>query len=193
MRHCEAGTFDAKRLPAVNNLEQWFIAPASVDRGIADIKTLQEQRARRDASRPDTAGHVVPHPPLQDVSDASGHDGLRRSMADGDRREDMEGKQEDTVRHDASRPAVPHGEAEEGRETRSDAARYVEQLEKRIEEKDQMIGILRGELVQRNDEIVRRNERERETNILIRGLQNLVLRLQPGRSPSDFPGRSNDG
>jgi len=29
--------------------------------------------------------------------------------------------------------------------------------------------------------IVRRNERERETNILIRGLQNLVLQLQPGR------------
>jgi hypothetical protein len=52
MRHCEAGTFDAKRLPAVNNLEQWFIAPASIDKGIADIKTLQELRARRDASRP---------------------------------------------------------------------------------------------------------------------------------------------
>lgn len=47
-----------------------------------------------------------------------------------------------------------------------------------------MIGILRGELVQRNDEIVRRNERERETNILIRGLQNLVLQLQPGRARS---------
>jgi hypothetical protein len=51
MRHCEAGTFDVKRLPAANNLEQWFIAPASVIKGIADIKTLQEQRARRhDAS-----------------------------------------------------------------------------------------------------------------------------------------------
>jgi hypothetical protein len=36
--------------------------------------------------------------------------------------------------------------------------------------------------VQRNDETVRRNERERETNILIRGLQNLVLQLQPGRA-----------
>ena len=47
-----------------------------------------------------------------------------------------------------------------------------------------MIGMLRGELAQRNDELVRRNERERETNILIRGLQNLVLQLQPGRSRS---------
>ena len=34
----------------------------------------------------------------------------------------------------------------------------------------------------RNEEIIRRNERERETNILIRGLQNLVLQLQPGRA-----------
>ena len=45
-----------------------------------------------------------------------------------------------------------------------------------------MITVLRGELGHRNDEIIRRNERERETNILIRGLQNLVLQLQPGRA-----------
>ncbi len=62
--------------------------------------------------------------------------------------------------------------------------RYLEQLEKRIEEKDEVIGMLRSELEHRNEEIVRRNERERETNVLIRGLQNLVLRLQPGSPPS---------
>ena len=57
MRHCVAGTFDAKKLPAVNNVMEWFISPGSVEKGIADIKTLQEQRARRDAARPDTSGH----------------------------------------------------------------------------------------------------------------------------------------
>lgn len=46
--------------------------------------------------------------------------------------------------------------------------------------KDMVISVLRGELAQRNDEILRREERERETNILIRGLQNLFLQLQPG-------------
>lgn len=66
------------------------------------------------------------------------------------------------------------------RET-GESSRYVAQLEKRIEEKDTVIGLLRDELAHRNQEIVRRNERERETNILIRGLQNLVLQLQPGR------------
>ena len=63
-----------------------------------------------------------------------------------------------------------------------ESPRYVAQLEKRIEEKDAVIGLLRNELGHRNEEIVRRNERERETNILIRGLQNLVLQLQPGRA-----------
>jgi hypothetical protein len=28
MRHCEAGTFDAQKLPATNNVLEWFIAPA---------------------------------------------------------------------------------------------------------------------------------------------------------------------
>ena len=45
-----------------------------------------------------------------------------------------------------------------------------------------MIGLLRDEFVHSNEEIVRRNERERETNFLISGLQNLVLQLQPGRA-----------
>src|ERR1700694_1407339 len=53
MRHCKAGTFDAQKLPATDNVEEWFIAPASVDKGIADIKTLQALRARRDATRHD--------------------------------------------------------------------------------------------------------------------------------------------
>jgi len=52
--------------------------------------------------------------------------------------------------------------------TEPDTSRYVAQLEKRIDEKDEVIGMLRGELTNRNDELVRRNERERETNVLIR-------------------------
>src|SRR3984893_11386164 len=55
MRHCKAGTFDAQKLPATNNVEEWFIAPGSVEKGIADIKTLRELRSRRDATRPDVS------------------------------------------------------------------------------------------------------------------------------------------
>jgi hypothetical protein len=73
MRHCAAGTFEAKKLPAVNNVEEWFIAPGSVEKGFADIKTLQEQRARRDATRPDMTGHVGVDKPEFNNQDTSGH------------------------------------------------------------------------------------------------------------------------
>lgn len=156
MRHCKAGTFDAQKLPAVNNVEEWFIAPASVDKGIADIRTLQALRSRRDATRRDMSDST----PLDTADhDTPGHDATRRDM---------------------SQPAIQDDRGE----TQSDTSRYVQQLETRIQEKNEVIGMLRGELVHRNEEIVRRNERERETNILIRGLQNLVLRLQPGSPPS---------
>jgi hypothetical protein len=79
-------------------------------------------------------------------------------------------------------PATGDDKPRQAATPEGESPRYVAQLEKRIEEKDVMINVLRGELGHRNDEIIRRNERERETNILIRGLQNLVLRLQPGRA-----------
>jgi hypothetical protein len=167
LRHCKAGTFEAKKLPATNNVEEWFIAPASVDKGIADIRTLQELRSRRDATRRDMsdsdAGAELP----RIDTDRSSHDATRRDMSDNKNQDD--GRETDPV---TSRQG-------------SDDRRYVEQLEKRIEEKDFVIGMLSGELAHRNDELVRRNERERETNILIRGLQNLVLRLQGGSPTAD--------
>ena len=78
--------------------------------------------------------------------------------------------------------ATPPDQPRQAATAEGESSRYVAQLEKRIEEKDVVINVLRGELAHRNDEIIRRNERERETNILIRGLQNLVLQLQPGRA-----------
>src|SRR3984893_15769876 len=100
MRHCEAGTFDAKRLPAVNNLEQWFIAPASIDKGIADIKTLQESRARRDASRPIIADHDEVAPAPKFTPDVSGHDASER-VATGTRSNDeLNATTSGTTRHD---------------------------------------------------------------------------------------------
>jgi hypothetical protein len=156
MRHCKAGTFDAKKLPATNNIEEWFIVPASVEKGIADIKTLKELRARRDATRPAVSDHTKSDAAQ---SDMDGHDATHRDASKLQTQDDRE-------------------------ETAPDASRYVHQLEKRIEEKDLVIGMLQGELSHRNEEIVRRNERERETNILIRGLQNLVLRLQAPATPT---------
>ncbi len=159
MRHCKAGTFDAQKLPAVNNVEEWFTAPASIEKGIADIKTLQALRSRRDATRRDMSDHEEAETAQTMDTDTSGHVATRRDMT------------EKETQHDRG-------------ETEPDTSRYVGQLETRIQEKDDVIGMLRGELAHRNEEIVRRNERERETNILIRGLQNLVLRLQAPTAPA---------
>jgi hypothetical protein len=60
IRHCKAGTFDAIKLPATNNIENWFVAPASVEKGIGDIKVLQEHRARRDTTRRDMSDNDLP-------------------------------------------------------------------------------------------------------------------------------------
>lgn len=90
-------------------------------------------------------------------------------------------EEQSAPREEASPPTEPDNRRQVATDV-GESSRYVAQLEKRIEEKDAVIGLLRDELVHRNEEIVRRNERERETNILIRGLQNLVLQLQPGRA-----------
>ena len=69
-------------------------------------------------------------------------------------------------------------------------SRYVEQLETRIDEKDEVIDLLRDQLKTKDMQLASASERDRETNILISGLQNMVLALQaPGatRTPRDIP------
>src|SRR5262245_39511502 len=102
MRHCVAGTFDAKKLPAVNNVMEWFIAPGSVEKGVADIKTLQEQRARRDAARPDMSGHGRVEESSRNQEDTSGHVAPQSDVSDQE--EGQEGSDTEPVmtRHDAS-------------------------------------------------------------------------------------------
>src|SRR5882762_9820373 len=110
-RHCKAQTFNAKKLPAVNNVEEWFIAPASVEKGIADIRTLQALRSRRDETRRDMSEHDATQTAPTVETDTSGHDATRRDVSE-------------------------KGTSDRARETEPDTSRYVAQLEKRIEEKD---------------------------------------------------------
>ena len=102
LRHCEGGTFDGQKLPATNNIKEWFIAPASVEKGIADIKTLQEQRARRDASRRDTSDNVMFEPPIKTDTDMSGHDASRRDMSEKKIGDDADATRPDMTRHVAT-------------------------------------------------------------------------------------------
>ena len=98
LRHCKVGTFDAVKLPAANNVEEWFIAPASLEKGIADIKVLQEHRARRVASSHDMTDNDAPAIAKQTNADASGHDATRQDPSDTQMRDEK-----DAIRHDTSR------------------------------------------------------------------------------------------
>jgi hypothetical protein len=62
------------------------------------------------------------------------------------------------------------------------AADHIEQIEKRLEEKDGEIRFLRAEVAVKNDQIKDLTERARETNHLILGLQKMLTPLL-GRSP----------
>jgi hypothetical protein len=102
LRHCEGGTFDAKKLPATNNIKEWFIAPASVEKGIADIKTLQEQRARRDASRRVTSDSEGLEKGLNKDADTSGHDTPRRDASQKENQDGGGASRSDVTRHVAT-------------------------------------------------------------------------------------------
>ena len=57
------------------------------------------------------------------------------------------------------------------------ATEYVQQLEKRLDEKDGEITFLRTEVAVKNDQIKDLTERARETNHLIAGLQKMLTPL----------------
>jgi len=123
-------------------------------------------------------------PPLRrdDVRDSLRHDersahalnDWRLAATDVALRESHDGEgREASTSHDLPRPV---------------AADHIEQVEKRLEEKDGEIRFLRAEVAVKNDQIKDLTERARETNHLILGLQKMLTPLL-GRSsePTDNP------
>jgi hypothetical protein len=98
IRHCEAGTFDAQRMPGVNNVKTWFVAPASVEKGIADIKALQALRSQRDATRRDMSDSDAPKKPMTLGNDTSGHDATRLDVSEKKTQAERELEQRDMTR-----------------------------------------------------------------------------------------------
>ena len=74
------------------------------------------------------------------------------------------------------------------------AADHIEQIEKRIEEKDDEIRFLRSEVAVKNDQIKDLTERARETNHLIMGLQRMLTPLlgRPAEPIASIPRRHGD-
>lgn len=152
--YCQKKTLDAGYLPSPTG-DQWYVNAASVPGLIGELKQFDEQMRRRKQHAASSLEMPAKTPNTNSV--AAGSSVLEPAATE------LKNNDVESVMQPAASP-------------------YVMQLEKRIEEKDDVITLLKGQLVAKDEQITRHSERERETNLLIRGLQNLVLRLQPGRA-----------
>lgn len=174
VRYCETGMLDAVKVPGPTGA-QWFITQDSLPKAIGDLKQWEVQRASRG----------TPGPAMSDRVDAPNVQESGAAIAS----------------QSAPKPAVSTPQtAAKASETDPVAAGYVTQLEKRIDEKDDVILLLKGQLVSKDEQIKELSTRYRETHTLLGAMQRMLAPLlgqgdpfktgQQGRegdSPSDTP------
>ena len=149
IRYCESGLLDAVKIPGPTGV-QWYVSPASVPKAIGDLKQWDAQR--HGAPQHDTSDHVAHEKDLN--------------------------SNPDTARHSTPEPAMSDKEtSQKGSETEPVMSRYVEQLEKRIEEKDDVIGLLKGQLIAKDEQIGELSTRYRETHSLLGAMQRMFAPL----------------
>ena len=163
IRYCETAMLDAVKCPGPTGA-QWFVSPASLPKAIGDLKQWQAQRERQSSPQPDTSSHVMVEKPSNSNSDTASYSAPQPAMSD-------------------TQPT------EEGSKTEPVMSRYVEQLEKRIEEKDDVIGLLKGQLVAKDEQIGELSTRYRETHSLLGAMQRMFAPLLGQADPYHAPER----
>ena len=98
-RLCENAVFDAARLGGNN---EWFIAPDSVPKVIADLRAHDDLRARRVATLRVTSRHDAPEKGLNGANDTTRQDATRRDMSEADNLDRGAATPGDTSRHVAT-------------------------------------------------------------------------------------------
>ena len=161
VRYAETGFLDAVKVPGPNG-EQWYVSPASLPKVIGDLKQWGAQRASHGTPRPATSAPVtVETPPTSNA---------------------------DTASHGTPRPAVSEKEiSQQGSEAEPAMSRYVQQLEKRIEEKDDVIGLLKSQLTAKDEQIGELSTRYRETHTLLGAMQRMLAPLLGQADPYETP------
>jgi hypothetical protein len=166
-RYCANGHLDCRKVTTLLG-DSYRVAPYSIARHIAQINeaiSVSGDHYGRDTSRQD-ATFVAQQNQSEPVATTGDNGGdIARYVATG--------RDESQERSGDPPPIIEAN------------AKYVEQLEKRIEEKDEVISLIRDELKVKNTQIADMSARAREGNILMDGLRNLVLQLQPGRRYQD--------
>jgi hypothetical protein len=166
IRYCETGLLDAVKVPGPTGA-QWYVAPASLPKAIGDLKQWEAQRGRHGVSKPD-------------MSDPVALEKARSGNAD-------------TASHGTPEPAMSDKEiSQKGSESQPAMAPYVEQLQKRIEEKDDVIVLLKGQLTAKDQQIGELSTRYRETHTLLGAMQRMLAPLLGQADPYKAPPETRD-
>lgn len=194
IRYCQTGLLDAVKIPGPTG-DQWYVAPVSLPKAIGDLKQWDAQREVRRVTQRDVSNsvsllsdHVQRELPSNSNSDAARSGAPKPATSDPENGAVETELEVVTVRHGAPNQDVSKSEigpnAEETElalpgqgETQPAAAGYVAQLEKRIEEKDDFIGLLKGQLVAKDDQISELSTRYRETHTLLGAMQRMIAPL----------------
>jgi hypothetical protein len=154
-RYCVNGHLDAKKV-ATTLGDKFLVTPQSVARHIAQIIELSEQ---------DSA--------------ATGRDQTRSVATDRDQtRQATTGLIEQDAKHPEQTPSPTPTDPDRQTATDTpDMSRYVERLEREVEMAQDERDFLREQINRKDRTIESLIERDRETNFLIRGLQQLIPQL----------------
>jgi len=156
-RYCVSGHLDAQKV-ATTLGDKYLVTPQSVARHIEQIRELSA---------------------LDNV--ATGRDQPRSvatPVADQQSRPTQASPQ--ATHHDQPRPTATM-------EMEIDVSRYVGQLEKRIEEKDDVIGLLKDQLIAKDEQIGELSTRYRETHSLLGAMQRMLAPLLGQSDPYKAP------
>ncbi len=157
-RYCENGLLDGiKELTATG--ETWFVSEDSIEPAITQLKQMHAAKGGQTTTPPVVSPVVAAEPASITEGD---DDGLGATSSD-------------TAGRGSNDVAGPEPATDD--DVKPDVSGHVAQLEKRLEDKDNEIDFLRGEIATKNQQLTDASERDRETNVLIQGLQSMVLQL----------------
>jgi len=126
-RYCESGFLDAKKIPGPTG-DQWFVAPAALPRLIGDLQQWQMQIAGRTQPQQAVTGSVIPEKSTE----------LNTDMPGPSRPEQAMSGTENKVDKGVTDPV---------------ASTFVMQLETRIDERNEVITLLKGQLIAKDQQI----------------------------------------
>lgn len=190
-RYCASGHLDSIKV-ATTLGDKYFIDPASLSRHVAQIEELAQvdfHATGRDLSRPaateeiqDSTGDIPRH------DHATGHD-MSPPVAASTHTETAQ-PMDDIVRQGTTNDDKPrHVEANDdpmsppAASDTLDVSRYVAGLEREVERLLEDRQFDRDQIRTKDKQIESLLERDRETNYLIRGLQDMIPRLAGPRTP----------